>query len=560
MLYPKSNVYRDVYNLNGVWKYKIVADDYAPIFPIADFSYAAVPASINEITTDGATKSHVGKFLFEQEFSLPLRTDCEYRLRIGAPSHRCEVYLNGEWIGSGINGYFPVDLPLSALQAKNRLSVVIDNRLTFETLPVGNLENGKQIINHDFYNFTGIHRDVLVYTRPVKHIEDIEIKTVVGGDYQKVEVTVTGDTTNAVYTVYDMDGKSVAVSSTAIFYLDEPKLWSPETPYLYTLSVETDTDFYEETFGVRKVEVRGKQFLLNDKPVYFKGFGLHEDFFVLGKGTNTAVNLRNFECMKWCNANSFRTSHYPYAEEMMDLADRYGFMVIDEVPAVGMNWWDVNFEENRVNDKTLALHKELIKQLYDRDKNHPCVVMLCVGNEPGSNEGNADAYFKEVFGFARSVWNVPLTVVEVCAPTDTLSAKYSDVIFANRYYGWYEDHGDIPAITDHMRWFLSKWWELFQKPVVISEFGADTVEGIHTLPAESFSEDYQYECIQANCVAFDEFEHCIGEHVWNLADFKTKQGLTRVRGNRKGVFTKDRQPKLVARYLKDRWKDTGGKE
>ena len=553
MLYPKSNKYRDVYNLNGVWKYKIVDDNYIPGSPICDFDYAAVPASINEITTDGMVKSHVGKFLFEREFSLPVRENTEYRLRIGAPSHQCEVYLNGVLIGKGINGYFPVDLSLDNLQENNRLSVVIDNRLTFATLPVGKIENGKQIINHDFYNFTGIHRDVLVYTRPVKHIDDIEIKTVVGGDYRKVTAIVTGDTMDAVYTVFDGEGKVVSVTRDGNIILEVPKLWSPETPYLYTLCVETATDKYEETFGVRKVEVRGTQFLLNDKPIYFKGFGLHEDFFVLGKGASTAVNLRNFECMKWCNANSFRTSHYPYSEEIMDLADRYGFMVIDEVPAVGMNWWDVNFAEDRVNDTTLQLHKELIKQLYERDKNHPCVVMMCVGNEPGSNEKKGEEYFKEVFDYARTVWNVPLTVVEVCGPEDTLTAKYSDVIFANRYYGWYEDHGDIPAITDHMRWFLSKWWELFQKPVVISEFGADTVEGIHALPAESFSEDYQYECIKANCEAFDEYEHCIGEHVWNLADFKTKQGLTRVRGNRKGVFTKDRQPKLVARYFKERW-------
>ena len=92
---------------------------------------------------------------------------------------------------------------------------------------------------------------------------------------------------------------------------------------------------------------------MNDKPVYFKGFGMHEDFYVIGKGNNTAVSIRDFELLKWMNANSFRTSHYPYSEEMMNLADEYGFLVINEVPAVGMHWWDdYNFAPDKVNAET----------------------------------------------------------------------------------------------------------------------------------------------------------------------------------------------------------------
>jgi len=137
-----------------------------------------VPASYNEIVTDRAVRDHVGKVVYEREFSMLVREGLCYRLRIGATSHKCEVYLNGEKLGVGFNGFFPIDLPLKNLQETNRLSVMIDNRLTFQTLPVGKIVNGKQVINHDFYNFTGIHHDVLVYTLPEKHIEDIVIKTV----------------------------------------------------------------------------------------------------------------------------------------------------------------------------------------------------------------------------------------------------------------------------------------------------------------------------------------------------------------------------------------------
>ena len=88
---------------------------------------------------------------------------------------------------------------------------------------------------------------------------------------------------------------------------------------------------------------------------------------------------------------------------------------------------------------------------------------------------------------------------------------------------------------------------------MLTEYGADTIEGLHTLPSESFSEEYQVETIEEYSKVFDSLDYFIGEHVWAFADFKTKQGLTRIRGNRKGVFTRERQPKMIAHYLKNRW-------
>src|SRR6185437_16260032 len=89
-------------------------------------------------------------------------------------------------------------------------------------------------------------------------------------------------------------------------------------------------------FGVRTVAVRDGKFLINGEPFYFKGFGKHEDFPLYGRGFDAVVNVKDIGLLKWIGANSFRTSHYPYSEELMRLADREGLVVIDEVPAVGM--------------------------------------------------------------------------------------------------------------------------------------------------------------------------------------------------------------------------------
>lgn len=115
-------------------------------------------------------------------------------------------------------------------------------------------------------------------------------------------------------------------------------LWEPRpgTPYLYTLHATCGADVYDQTFGVRSIEVRGTQVLLNGKPLYFKGFCKHEDFTAHGRGFDPVLNVKDVNLIHWANANAVRTSHYPYAEEFYDLCDREGILVMDETPAVGI--------------------------------------------------------------------------------------------------------------------------------------------------------------------------------------------------------------------------------
>jgi beta-glucuronidase len=153
--------------------------------------------------------------------------------------------------------------------------------------------------------------------------------------------------------------------------------------------------------GIRTVEVRGAQFLVNGEPVYFTGFGMHDDHPTIGKGHNDANLLRDFACLEWINANSVRTSHYPYSSAFMDAADRAGVMVIDETPAVGLNMGlgggifgtqgYATFSPETVNDATQANHAQVLRELVARDKNHR---RWCCGAWPTteSNPGG-QAYF-----------------------------------------------------------------------------------------------------------------------------------------------------------------------
>lgn len=555
MLYPKLNEKRELYSLNGLFRYKEVENEYLPVAPAVGTRLIAVPASMNEQMTEHKHREYVGKVLYEKTFSLPVSPDLEYRLRIGSTGHRADIYLNGEKIGENDNGFLPFDTEIHPAVGDNRLSVVIDNRLTFETLPVGIIrEGGVQDIRHDFYNYTGIHRDCLVYTLPkTGAIRDITVETFVDGDEKKLRFTVKTDAKNVRYTVKDASGSVVYDGKSGDAVLADAHLWSPEDPYLYTLTVSTDTDRYDERFGIRKIEVTSDSLLLNGKPIHLKGFGLHEDAPFFGKGNSSVINIRTFELLKWINANCIRTSHYPYAEEILDLADEYGILVIDEVQAVGINWWrGGSFAEDHAY-KTLPLHKRCIEKLIDRDKNHPSVIMWSLANEPATEEPECRRYFEEIFATARSLTKLPLTVAECTAYPDSKIEDLPDVLSINRYFSWYTDSGELSVIAPQMDHILSSLYRDFKKPIIVTEFGADTIAGFHSLPEEMFSEEYQYRFLEENCKEIDRHPYCVGELVWHFADFRTKQEVRRPGGNKKGVFTKDREPKMAAFFLKKRF-------
>lgn len=211
---------------------------------------------------------------------------------------------------------------------------------------------------------------------------------------------------------------------------------------------------YEQTFGIRTVKIAHNQILVNAQPVYLKGFGRHEDFPIIGKGMNQAVINHDHNLMKWLNANAFRTSHYPYSEEEMQLADSDGLLVIDETPAVGLF---VGFSasmamgQGQVNTwqtlKTQAAHQQVIREMITRDQNHPAVLMWSIANEPASQQVGAHEYFAPLVQLTKQLdWQkLPIMAPKIMVATPDVDriADLFDVIALNRYYGWYADFNDL---------------------------------------------------------------------------------------------------------------------
>lgn len=579
MLYPIENEIRQIKNLSGIWKFRKeerfeqgqVEKWYES--PLKDYIEMPVPASYNDITTDKELRDHVGWVWYEREFSIPYDwMNKRMMLRFGSVTHHAIVYINGKEIVRHKGGFLPFEMELNAHvnPGQNRVTVAVSNMLDHDCLPFGLIKDAnpayfpegekEQIYEFDFFNYSGIHRPVRIYTTPESYIKDVTVVTDINGSDGIVDysVVIDGKVENVSISLLDEDGVVVAKADSAEgkLLVENAKLWNVRASYLYQLDIKAGDDHYTLPIGIRTVKATETQLLVNGKPVYLKGFGKHEDSDIRGKGLDEALNVRDFELLKWIGANSFRTSHYPYSEEIMQMADRQGFLVIDEVPAVGMNFWKNTevFKEGLADKETLKHHKEVLTVLYERDKNHPCVIMWSVSNEAQTQDANALAYFTEIAAHMRTLDSTrPIAnVTDHSAKSDTVAHLF-DVVCVNRYYSWYYDLANLKSIYPRLTSEFRAWHEKVRKPIMISEYGADTIAGNHKLPETIFSEEYQIEYYKENHRALDACDFVIGEHPWAFADFMTSAGLRRFDGNKKGIFTRQRQPKSVAFKIRERW-------
>ncbi|WP_395405137.1 beta-glucuronidase [Arthrobacter sp. UC242_113] len=357
--------------------------------------------------------------------------------------------------------------------------------------------------------------------------------------------------------------------------IDGVVLWKPGAAYLYSLTAEVHDggrllDSYTLPVGVRTVDVSGKEFLINGEPFYFTGFGMHEDHVAIGKGHSNAQMVNDFQLLDWVGANSFRTSHYPYAEEVMEFADRHGIVVIDETAAVGLHLGfgavfggiaKKTYVEGGVDANTAANHRQAISELVARDKNHPSVVIWSIANEPNGSEAGAREYFQPLAELTRQLDPTrPVGYVNVMfdTPDKELLGDLFDVIMLNRYYGWYLNNGDLETAEQVLEKELREWEAKYGKPMIMTEYGPDTMPGFHSIYEQPWSEEYQAAFLAMYHRVFDRVDAMVGEQVWNFTDFQTSNGIMRVDGNKKGVFTRDRRPKPAAYALRQRWTALAG--
>ena len=326
------------------------------------------------------------------------------------------VWLNGKYIGYSEDSFTPSEFDLTPYitSGTNRLAV-----------QVFRFTSASWCEDQDFFRFSGIFRDVYLYTTPEVHVRDLRITPELDEKYENASLNIDLKTTAAgslEMSLVDADG-DVAISGNAAFDKDshisvpvnEPQLWSAENPYLYKLILkiyDKDGKLQEviaEAVGFRRFEIIDHVMHINGKRIVFKGVNRHEFCAQSGRVLPVKYIEKDMVTMKQNNINAIRTSHYPNQTAFYRLADKYGFYVIDETNLETHGTWDAilkGYEElefavpgNR--KEFLGMVLDRVKSMFERDKNHACVLIWSMGNESFGG--------KDIFEMSKYIHSVDKT-------------------------------------------------------------------------------------------------------------------------------------------------------
>ncbi len=283
-----------------------------------------------------------------------------------------QIWLNGQFVGytQGANNVSEFDLTPVVRQGENELVVQVHRWC-----------DGSYLECQDMFRMSGIHRSVYLYAQPQQAIRHHTIKTTLSGEAAVLHFTA--DQPNATLKLYDPRGQLVATAQTsngeASFQLPANRdLWSAEQPNLYTLDVIQPGQAFSTKVGIRQVEIKNSQLLINGKRVILLGANHHDTDPEKGRTLTTERMEQDVKLMKQGNINTIRTSHYPKDQRMMAMFDYYGLYCVDEA--------DLEDHANQsISEKASwqAAFDDRIERMVVRDLNHPSVVMWSLGNESG---------------------------------------------------------------------------------------------------------------------------------------------------------------------------------
>lgn len=551
-LRPQTNACRTALDLSGVWLIRFGDADWSGGLPGG--APVGVPGSWNDQLP--GVRDDLGPAWYERRFEAPRLTAGQAAaVRFGSVCYAAEVWLNGRRLGAHEGGHLPFALDCTDVLRpdENVLVVSVDGRLGRDRVPPGLVPSEHAHprtfhpdVPYDFFPYAGLHRRVELVITPRDGIRDLRLTTTRDGDEAVLNVSA-GTLENGALAL-TLDGEPIAPEHS----VGSSDLWSPASPRLHTLAAELIRggeliDRYVLRCGIRTVEVDGQEIHLNGRPVHLRGFGRHEDFPVLGRGTVAALATRDLLLMRQLGANSFRTAHYPCDEETLDVADRLGLLVIAETPSVAL------YFEGDDLPRRQELARRFVEELIARDRNRASVIAWSVANEPRMDHPEAAAALADLCDTARALDGTRPVGYATDLP-DAPGLNAADIIFLNKYPGWYQLPGRLDEAAAALGETLERLARTWRKPVVLTEFGADAIPGGHADPPAMWTEEYQEMLIERLLDEAGRHENVVGTHIWTFADFATAQADHRpLSANFKGVFTRDRRPKLAARRLRELW-------
>lgn len=456
-------------------------------------------------------------------------------LRVGAAAHAARIFVEGEYVGGHLGGSTPffIDLTGHLADGSNRLQIQVDNRRRTDGVPMHHF---------DWFNYGGLHREVALLVLPIVHIKSVRLDLADAADLRGIRASVVLNApvdTAARLEIAELgiDAVIQITGGTGNVVIDaRPDLWSPEVPRLYDCTVTCGEDIVRERIGFRAVAVIDGEITLNGTPVWLRGVCCHEDDEERGRCTDLADIRRRLQDARDLGANCLRLAHYPHHEDVARLADEIGMMLIGEVPV----YWAIDF----ANPGTLRDAENQLREMIERDANRPSVVMWSIGNENADTDARLD-FLTTLVRAARDHDQTRLVTAACLIDRKTFAiadrlARHLDVIGVNEYFGWYEPNMDDFAqllSNSHM-----------DKPVIISETGAEAVTGFVGEVGTLFSEAHQADVFRQQLDLVVDTPFLKGFFPWLLYDFRSERRQTTYqRGwNLKGLIDRDKTRRKLA--------------
>ncbi|MBQ6208555.1 MAG: beta-glucuronidase [Prevotella sp.] len=492
-----------------------------------------------------------GTVWMKRDFRYTPREGQRALLYFGAVNYEAIVFVNGKNIGRHVGGFTPFcyDVTDVLREGNNFVILKIDNKRHQDNVPTRNF---------DWWNYGGITRDVLLVSVPETYIEDysLQIGKTMKGKKRTLnfslalnrkaagrEVTLSIPELKLKQKfVTDAEGK---INSQLYTPNSKLQLWSPETPKLYKVEIALGKETIEDEIGFRTIETRGRQLLLNGKPIFLRGVCVHEETAYSNRRCNNAEDADTL--LKWARdmgCNFIRLAHYPHNEHAIREAERQGFLLWSEIPV----YWTISWE----NAETYANAERQLTDMIRRDHNRAAVIIWSLANETPHSDAR-DHFLSRLAKTARGLDSTRLIsmAMEVTGASNYVNRlhdnmnQYVDVVSFNQYVGWYRDVNDAPK----MRWEIP-----YEKPVIISEFGGGAKAGLHGDKGQRWTEEFQENLYRENLAMLDKIEGLAGTCPWVLKDFRSpRRPLPGIQDlfNRKGLVSDQGQRKKAFYVLRE---------
>jgi beta-glucuronidase len=561
------------HSLDGPWRYILDPYDAAkrgdnrrrtfwknfrppPAGPLVEYDWAASPSM--DLPRDWNSHApellwYDGPVYFRREVQTPTSPATRHLLAFEAVNYHATVWLDDVPVGVHEGGFTPFAIDVTDRLkdgSPHGLTVCADSRHHPEAIPTDYT---------DWQNYGGITRSVWLVELPETWIADWFVR--LEGEQVVIDVELAGpERAGGPITVQlgplslsgrcDADGRARLTTA-------RPRalaLWLPDKPVLHALTIEAGTDRVAERVGLRTIATRGRQLLLNGKPIYLRGISLHEEPFgpVGSRRTTEADARRLLGEVKALGCNFVRLAHYPHSEVTLRVADELGLIVWAEIPVY---WEQIRYD----SPQTLELARTMLADMIRRDRNRCSVGLWSVANETPVTDAR-NRFLRTLIADGRALdptrlitaalnKNVDVGGAEggetVFTVTDPLGADL-DVISINQYEAWYSDRS--PAELGTLRFETA-----FDKPLMFSEFGADALAGHHGPREHLWTEEFQAWLYEETLKLVERTPGCVGLSPWVLKDFRSPRrwhGRFQQYWNRKGLVSETGRRKLAFNVLR----------